>query len=53
MCTLHDLAQPTTLARSATKIMQLNMKRGNKKYGETEYTYKQVGYQNHATLDIR
>jgi len=34
MCTLHDLAQPTTLERS-TKIMQLNMKCGNQKYGET------------------
>lgn len=28
-CTLHDLAQPTTLERSATKILQLNMKCGN------------------------
>jgi len=35
MCTLHDLAQPTMLERSATKIMQLSMKCGNQKYGET------------------
>jgi len=35
MCTLHDLAQPTTLERSATKIMQLNMKWRNKKYSAT------------------
>lgn len=34
MCTLPDLVQPTMLKRSATKIMQLNMKCGNKKYGE-------------------
>jgi len=34
-CTLHDLAQPTMLERSATKIMQLNMKCGNQKYGKT------------------
>jgi hypothetical protein len=34
MFTLHDLAQITMLERSATKIMQLNMKCGNKKYGE-------------------
>lgn len=35
MFTLHELAQTTMLERSATKIMQLNMKCGNQKYGET------------------
>jgi hypothetical protein len=35
MCTLDDLAQSAMLERSATKIMQLNMKCGNQKYGET------------------
>jgi len=53
MCTLHVLAQPTTLERYATKIMQFNTKCGNRKYPEIWYKDKQACYQNHATPDIR
>jgi len=31
--------------------MQINTKCRNRKYHWTKYTYKQLGYQHHATLD--